>query len=123
MPIFKYDILGLTPGRPKSRGEYSGVVRADTPKAALLAALDDNFGDKDDGDTPYERLTAGWSDTVEIDDCWGELDDDADSFVLPSDDHEFHVSVELADEEIAKQAEAQAPDDIDDVRPSDRFVP
>jgi|CXWL01.1.fsa_nt_gi hypothetical protein len=90
---FKYIIVGRVPGTVDN-SRYEGIVDASAPKMALVAALADQFGDKDDGE-PYAQLTqSGWCDEIDFDDQWGVLCADDSNFCLDTGDHTYDVVVE-----------------------------
>lgn len=93
MSKFKYVIIGRVPGTV-SHSNYEGIVDSPTSKLALVAALADQFGDKDDGE-PYEQLTqSGWCDEITFDDQWSHLTDDDSNFCLDTGEHTYDVVVE-----------------------------
>jgi hypothetical protein len=95
---FKYTIRSRVHGRATGDNLYRGTVEAKTFKAAMLAALAEEFGDKADGPTPYDQLVkAGWMDEADYEYTFGDLEDDADSATLESDNTFFDIEVEEAD--------------------------
>lgn len=94
MKTFSYKIAVRYP-RKIDQTIYCGSVQSDSPGNALKLALDDTFGDPDLSD-PIFSLADWYGDSDELEEKFGEIEDDDDSFQLVnmSDDRTFVVEVE-----------------------------
>jgi hypothetical protein len=82
MNTFSYKIAGRQPKRIEQQ-IYTGSVQAENAGDAIKRALADTFGDPDLSD-PIFSLADWYGDSDELEEKFGEIEDDDDSFELAS---------------------------------------
>jgi hypothetical protein len=94
--IFKYRILGRTPGCPEARS-YAGTVDAGTPNEAIIKSLANEFADRasSQADAAKALVASGWVELETLSLALEALQDDDTHFCLDLGDLMFDVAIEL----------------------------